>query len=56
MAAKKRKQAKLGTGERFKKLVKSGMSRALAAFVGRKRHGKKKMAALSARGRKRRSK
>lgn len=49
---------KLGTGARFKaltkKLAKKGASnpKALAAFIGRKRLGKKKMASLAAKGRK----
>ena len=50
-------KTKLGTGTRFKKL-KSELSRkgannasALAAFIGRKKYGAKKFAALSAKGR-----
>lgn len=51
--------AKLGSGERFKKLSgklaqKPGVSdpKALAAFIGRKKYGASKMAKLSAAGRK----
>lgn len=43
----------LGSGARFKALVASGKSPALAAWIGRRRHGKTKMAALSAAGRRR---
>jgi len=51
-------KAKLGSGARFKalesKLAKGGASDpgALAASIGRKKYGKKKFAALSAKGRK----
>ena len=50
--------AKLGTGARFKalkgKLAKKGAKNpaALAAFIGRKKYGKKKFQGLSAAGRK----
>ena len=53
----KKKKAKLGTGARFKalkkKLAKRGAKNpaALAAFIGRKKYGKKKFAKLSAAGR-----
>jgi hypothetical protein len=43
----------LGSGARFKALVASGKSPALAAWIGRRKHGRAKMAALSAAGRKR---
>ena len=46
---------KLGSGARFKALKKKVGSAALAAHIGRKKHGKKKMAAMSAAGRKRSS-
>ena len=55
------KSMALGGGGRFaklkKKLGKQGVSNpgALAAHIGRKKHGKKKMAAMSAAGRKRSS-
>lgn len=55
-----RKKAKLGTGKRFKglvsKLKKKGVRspKALAAWIGRKKYGKKRFAKLSAAGRKRR--
>lgn len=56
------KQAKLGSGARFKKVEasarKSGASDpgAVAASVGRKKYGAKKMAKLAAKGRKRAAK
>lgn len=43
---------KLGGGGRFKQMVASGKSPALAAYIGAKVYGKKKMAAMSAAGRK----
>ncbi len=43
---------KLGGGGRFKQMVASGKSPALAAFIGRKMYGKKKMASMSTKGRK----
>lgn len=59
MAKRAAKKAKLGTGKRFGKL-KGQLARkgvrdpgALAASIGRKKYGAKKMAALSAKGRKR---
>lgn len=54
-----RKKARLGSGKRFKslkrKLGKRGAKHpgALAAWIGRKKYGKKRFAALSARGKKR---
>ncbi len=51
-------KAKLGSGARFKalkkKLAKKGASNpaALAASIGRKKYGTKKMASLAAKGRK----
>ena len=42
----------LGSGERFAKVAKETGSKALAAWIGRKKWGKKKMAALSKKGRK----
>lgn len=55
------KKPKLGSGARFRKLkgqlAKKGDVRdpgAVAAAIGRKKFGKKKMAKLSAQGRKRR--
>lgn len=64
MATKKRKKTtakpKLGSGARFKALKKKlggkkGVSNpgALAASIGRKKYGAKKMASMSAAGRKR---
>jgi hypothetical protein len=45
------RKAKLGTGARFRALVKSGKSPALAAYIGRKRYGAKRFGKLSAGGR-----
>ncbi len=39
---------KLGGGGRFKQMVASGKSPALAAFIGRKMYGKKKMSKMAA--------
>ena len=49
----------LGSGERFRKLKSKLATRAttpgaLAAWIGRKKYGKKKMAKLAAEGRKKR--
>lgn len=50
------KKPKLGTGARFKKLEtslsKKGASNpgALAAYIGRKKYGTKKMASMAAKG------
>ncbi len=64
MARKKKKKkgykvtGKLGTGSRFKKLKKTlGKKGAknpggLAAFIGKKKYGKKRFGKLSAKGRK----
>ena len=58
---KKKRKPKLGSGARFKalttKLKKRGAKnpKALAAFIGRKKYGPKKMAAMAKKGRKRRS-
>jgi hypothetical protein len=46
------KKPKLGSGARFRALVKSGKSPALAAYIGRKKFGKKRFGKLSAGGRK----
>jgi hypothetical protein len=40
----------LGGGGRFQQLVNQGKSPALAAYIGRRVYGKKKMAAMSAKG------
>jgi hypothetical protein len=56
------KKPKLGSGKRFasltRKLSKKGASNpgALAAYIGRKKYGAKKMASLAAKGRKRAAK
>jgi len=52
------RKPKLGTGARFKKLTKqlkkkgAKSPKALAAWIGRKRWGKEKMAKMAAAGRK----
>ena len=54
------RKPELGSGERFRKLKSKLAARgattpgALAAWIGRKKYGKKKMAKLSAEGRKKR--
>jgi hypothetical protein len=61
---KKKSGGKLGSGSRFKalssKIQKSGKSKksadAIAASIGRNKYGAKKMAKLSAKGRKRKRK
>jgi hypothetical protein len=50
------RKAKLGSGKRFKALSKKVGSKKLAAYIGRKKYGKKKMAKMSAAGRKRAAK
>lgn len=47
------KKARLGSGKRFKALSKKVGSKALAAYIGRKKYGSKKMAKMSAAGRRR---
>jgi beta-lactamase class D len=47
------RKAKLGSGKRFKALTKKVGSKRLAAWIGRKKYGNKKMNAMSAAGRKR---
>lgn len=47
------KSNKLGGGGRFAQMESKGVSPALAAFIGRKLYGKKKMASMAAKGRKR---
>lgn len=57
------KKPKLGSGKRFKaltkKIQKSGKSeesaKAIAASIGRKKYGNKKMQKMAAKGRKRKS-
>ena len=57
----KKKKPKLGTGKRFKnlssKLKKERVKnpKALAAWIGRKKYGNKKMSAMATKGKKRRS-
>lgn len=58
--ARRRRKAKLGTGKRFKSLTRKLRRRgarnpkALAAWIGRRKYGKKRMAKWAARGRKKR--
>jgi hypothetical protein len=47
------RKAKLGSGKRFKKLARK-TSPAIAAWIGRRKYGKKRFAKLSAAGRRRR--
>lgn len=53
--AKSKKKPPLGSGKRFAALAKE-TSPALAAWIGRKKYGKKKMAAMATKGRKRSTK
>lgn len=43
-------KAKLGTGARFKSLTRKVGSKALAAWIGRKKLGKKRFQKLAAKG------
>lgn len=47
------KSMKPGGGGRFAAMVASGKSPALAAFLGRKKYGKKKFQSFAAKGKKR---
>jgi len=58
MARRKRKKAKLGTGARFRALKKKLGRRkgirtpgALAAWIGRRKYGKRRFQKMAARGR-----
>lgn len=60
--AKKGKKAKLGSGARFRALEKTFSGRkgvknpgALAAYIGRKKYGKKKFSKLGTAGKKRKA-
>lgn len=44
------KPNQLGGGGRFQQMVDQGKSPALAAYIGRKMYGKKKMAKMAAKG------
>ena len=61
MKAPKKRKPKLGSGKRFKQLTSQLKKRgakdpkALAAWIGRKKYGKKKMASMAKKGRKRRA-
>jgi hypothetical protein len=61
MKSPKKRKPKLGSGARFKALTtqlkKRGAKnpKALAAFIGRKKYGPKKMTAMAKKGRKRKS-
>lgn len=48
------RKGKLGSGARFKALKKKVGSGALAAFIGRKKYGKKRFGKLAAAGKRRR--
>lgn len=50
------KSNKLGGGGRFQQLKNEGMSGGLAAYIGRRMYGKKKMAQMAAKGRQRKEK
>jgi hypothetical protein len=50
--AKPNSKAPLGQGGRFAALAKKTGSKALAAFIGRKKLGKKKFQSLAAKGKK----
>lgn len=50
------KSNKLGGGGRFAQLVAQGKSPALAAYIGRKKYGAKKMSKMSSAGKKRSAK
>lgn len=54
MAKRRRRKARLGSGKRFKSLSRKVGSKRLAAWIGRKKYGKKRMAKMSAAGRRRR--
>jgi len=62
MAVGKEKKPPLGTGERFKRLVRSLAAKgvknpkALAAWIGRKKYGKRRFQQIAARARKRKMK
>ena len=49
-------KAKLGSGKRFAALKKKVGSAALAAHIGRKKYGDKKMQAMATAGRKKKNK
>lgn len=57
-----KRKAKLGSGKRFKSLTRSlkrkgaRNPKALAAYIGRKKYGARKMAKMAAKGRRRRAK
>lgn len=46
------KSNKLGGGGRFAQMEAKGVSPALAAYIGAKLHGRKKMSKMAAKGRK----
>lgn len=49
------RKARLGSGKRFKSLSRKVGSKALAAYIGRKKYGKRRMAKMAAAGRRRKS-
>ena len=62
MKAPMKKKPKLGSGKRFEKTTKALAAKgakdpkALAAYIGRKKYGAKKMAAMAAAGRRKKGK
>lgn len=50
------KSMKVGGGGRFQKLAKKVKSKKLAAWIGRKKYGKKKFQGMATKGRKRAAK
>lgn len=49
----RRRKARLGSGARFRALKRKVGSARLAAYIGRKKYGKRRFAKLGARGRRR---
>lgn len=49
------RKARLGSGGRFRALTRKGMSRALAAYIGRRKYGKARFQRLASAGRRRAS-
>jgi len=53
MPKKRRRSMRVGGGGRFKKLARKVGSKRLAAWIGRKKYGAKRMGRMAAKGRKR---
>jgi hypothetical protein len=49
----RRRSMRVGGGGRFRKMTRSGMSPALAAYIGRKKYGKARFQKMAAAGRRR---